>query len=118
MSRPFTSSIDKDLGDSFIDISKTERRLLRVTTKTYESTGTYLFLKLFKKEADGEFHIDQRVTLTVPEFQELINNVENINMGPQPRKGEETTAGALKRPVNWFQSKASAKSTKVSANSI
>ena len=118
MSRPFTSSIDKDFGDSFIDISKTERRLLRVTTKTYESTGTYLFLKLFKKGADAEFDIDQPVTLTVPEFQELINNVENINMGPQPGKREETTAGALKRPEKWFQSKASAKSTKVSTNSI
>ena len=118
MSRPFTSSIDKDFGDSFIDISKTERRLLRVTTKTYESTGTYLFLKLFKKGADGEFYIDQRVTLTVPEFQELINNVENINMGPQPGKREETTAGALKRPEKWFQNKAPAKSTKVSTNSI
>ena len=81
MSRPFTSSNDKDFGDSFIDISKTERRILRVTTKTYGSTGTCLFLKIFKKGADGEFYIDQRVTLTVPEFQELINNVENKNMG-------------------------------------
>ena len=92
MSRPFTSSIDKDIGDNFVDISKTERRILEVTTKTYESTGTYLFLKLFKKGTDAEFYIDQRVTLTVTEFQELINNVENINRGPQPGKREETTA--------------------------
>ena len=96
MSRPFTSSLDKDFGDSSIDISKTER-LLSVTTKTYESTVNYLFLKLFEKEADGEFYIDQRVKLTVPEFQELINNVENINMGPQPGKREETTAVLLER---------------------
>ena len=118
MSRPFTSSIDKDFGDSSIDISKTERRLLRVTTKTYERTGTYLFLKLLKKGADGEFSIDQRVTLTVPEFQELTNNVENINMGPQLGKREEATSGALKRPEKWFQNKAPAKSTKVSTNSV
>ena len=117
MSRPFTSSIAKDFGDSFIDISKTERRLLRVTT-TYESTGTYLFLKLFKKGADDEIYIDQRVTLTVPEFQEQINNVENTNMGPQPGRREETTAGALKRPEKCFQNKAPAISTKVSTNSI
>ena len=117
-SRPFTSSIDKDFGDKFIDISNTERRFLRVTTKTYESTGTYFFLKLFKNGADGEFYIDQLVTLTVSEFQELINNVENINMGPQPGKSEETTAEALKRPEKWFQNKAPAKSTKVSTNSI
>ena len=88
MSRPFTS-VDKDFGDSFIDISKTERRFIRVTTKTYEGTGTHHFLKLFKKGADGEFYIDQRVTLTVPEFQELIN-VGKINMGPQPGKIETT----------------------------
>ena len=118
MSRPFTSSIDKDFGDSFIAISKTERRLSRVTTKTYERTGTYLFLKLFKKGADGEFYINQRVTLTVPQFQELINNVENINGGPQPGKREETTAAALKRPEKWFRNKAPAKSTKVSTNSV
>ena len=118
MSRPFTSSIDKDFGDSFIDVSKTERRLLRVTTKTYESTVTNNFLKLFKKGADAEFYIDQRVTLTVLVFQELINNVENINIGPQPGRREVTTAGALKRPEKWFQNRAPAKPTEVSTNSI
>ena len=63
---------------------------MRVTAKAYETTGTYLFLKVFKKGADGELYIDQLVRLTVPEFQELISNVENINMGPQPGKREET----------------------------
>ena len=91
---------------------------MRVTTETYESTGTYLFLKLFIEGADGEFYIHQRVTLTVSEFQELMNNVENINMGPQPGNREETTAGAQKRPEKWFQNKAPAKSTKVSTNSV
>ena len=118
MSRPLTSSIEKEFGDSFIDISKTERRILRVTTKNNKSTATYLFLKLFKKGTDGPFYFNQRVTLTVAEFQELINNVENINMGPQPGKRRETTAGALKRPEKWFRNKAPAKPTKVSTNSI
>ena len=56
-------------------------------------------------------------SISVPEFQEMINNVENINIGPQSGK-RETTAGALKRPEKRFQNKAHAKSTKVLTNSI
>ena len=76
---------------------------MKVTTKTYESTGFYLFLKLFKKGADGECYIDQRATLTVPEFQVPINNVGKINMGLQAGKREQITAGALKRTEKWFR---------------
>ena len=39
--------------------------------------------------------------MTVPEFQELINNVEDIEMGPQPGKREKTTARLLKRHEKW-----------------
>ena len=95
MTSRFTSIADEEFGDSYIDISKTEKRLIRVTTKTYESTGTYLFLKLFKKQSDGEFYMDQRITLTVKEFQALIDNSENINLVPQPAKEEEN--GLFKR---------------------
>ena len=92
MSRPFTATIDSDFGDCFLDVSKTQRRLIRVTTKTYQTTGTYIFLKLFKKGADEEYYIDQRITLTVPEFQQLINNVENISMGPTKESKEMVTS--------------------------
>ena len=81
-----TTTADQEFGDSFVDISNTDRKLIRVTTKTYKATGTYLFLKLFKTDSDSEFLIDQRITLTVPEFQALINNSETIYMGPQPVK--------------------------------
>ena len=90
MSRPFTATIDSEFGVCFLDVSKTQRRLIRVTTKTYQTTGTYIFIKLFKKGSDEEYYIDQRITLTVPEFQELINNVENINMGAKKEDQKES----------------------------
>ena len=95
MSRPFTATIDSEFGDSFFDVSKTQRRLIRVTTKTYQTTGTYIFIKLFKKGSDEEIYIDQRITLTASEFQELINNVENINTGP--KKADKKESGSTKR---------------------
>ena len=96
MNNRFTSTADQQFGDTIIDVSQTERRLIRVTTKTYDSTGTYIFIKLFKKASDDEFHTDQRVTLTLSEFQALINNSENINMGPNPVK--DGKVGTFKRP--------------------
>ena len=96
MSGRFTFTTDQEFGDSFLDISNTERRLIRVTTQTYEATGTYIFLKLFKMGSDGEFHIDQRIILNATEFQALINKSEIINMGPQHLK--ECVVGILKRP--------------------
>ena len=82
MSRPFTATKDEEIGDSFLEISRSSRRLVRVTTKTYETTGTYLCIKMFEKGSDDEYHIDQRITLTAQEFKDLINNIANLNMGP------------------------------------
>ena len=42
---PFTSTKDTEFGDCYFDISKTDKRLTRATLKTYEKTGTYVFLK-------------------------------------------------------------------------
>ena len=81
MSRPFSGTTDKDFGDSFFDVSRTERRLIRVTKKTHSNTGTYLFLKLFRKGVD-EYYLDQQLTLTASEFHQLTNNKENIGMQP------------------------------------
>ena len=46
---PFTDTKDSDFRDCYLDTSKTEKDLIRATLKTNEKTGTYLFLKLFKK---------------------------------------------------------------------
>ena len=75
---------DEDFGDSRLDVSVSDKRLVRVTTNTYKnSSGTHIHIKLFKKKDDqGEFHLQQRVGLTVKEFQDLVANVENIKTGP------------------------------------
>ena len=43
----FTATKDSQSGDQFFEISKTDKRLVRATVKTYEKTGSYVFLKLF-----------------------------------------------------------------------
>ena len=65
-------------------MAPSEKRLVRVTANTYKNSGiTYINNKLFKKKEDkDEYRLQQRVGLTVKEFQEMIPNVENINMGP------------------------------------
>ena len=74
---PFTSTKDTEFGDCYFDISKTDKRLIRATLKTYERTGTYVFLKLFKKAAE-EYEFEQRISLTLQEFGSLVNTAEKI----------------------------------------
>ena len=74
---PFTSTKDTEFGDCYLDISKTDKRLIIATVKTYGRTGTYVFLKLFKK-AESKNKFQQRVSLTVQEFENLIENSEDI----------------------------------------
>ena len=80
MSRPSSATSGKDFADSYIDILRAERRLVPVTTRTCPNTGTYLFLKLFKKGVDDEFYLDQRVTLTASQIHQLTNNKENVGI--------------------------------------
>ena len=79
-----TSSKDQDFGVSYIDVAESEKRLVRVTTNTYKTTAsTYINIKLFKRKDDqSDFRLQQRVGLTVKEFQDLVANVENISVGP------------------------------------
>ena len=79
-----TASKDLEFGDAHIDVASSDKRLVRVTTNTYKDSGlTYIYIKLFKKKEDqDDFRLQQRVGLTVKEFQEMIANVENISMGP------------------------------------
>ena len=74
---PFTSTKDTEFGDCYFDISKTDKRLIRATVKTYERTGSYVFLKLFKK-AESDYEFQQRVSLTVQEFENLIEKSADI----------------------------------------
>ena len=63
----FTAGLDGEFGDANFVVSKNEKRLIRVT---YERTGTYIFLKLFKK-GEHDYELQQRITLTLEEFEML-----------------------------------------------
>ena len=75
---------DQEFGDAYVDVATSEKRLIRVTTNTYQSSGgTYITIKLFKRRDDRDnFCMQQRVALTVKEFQLLMANTENIRLGP------------------------------------
>ena len=74
---PFSATKDSEFGDSYIDISKTEKRLMRATLRTYEKTGTYVFLKLFKK-VDDDYEFQQLLSLTTEEFDKLLKKTPKI----------------------------------------
>ena len=61
---PFTAEKDTVFGDAQFDVSESEKRLIRATTKSYEKTGSYVFLKLFKK-AEHDYEFQQRIILTL-----------------------------------------------------
>ena len=74
---PFTAEKDVEFGDVHFGVSKSEKRLIRATIKSYEKTGNYVFLKLFKK-AKHNYEFQQRITLTLEEFERLIKKSPNI----------------------------------------
>ena len=74
---PFTSSKDTQFGHCYFDISQTEKRLVRATLKTYERTGTFVFLKLFQKAAEV-YEFEQKISLTLEEFGNLVKKAEKI----------------------------------------
>ena len=68
---PFTTQKDAKFGDAHFDVFKSEKRLIRATIKSYEETGSYVFLKLFKK-AEHYYEFQQRITQTLEEFERLM----------------------------------------------
>lgn len=77
-----TPERDAEFCDTFLDVSKTEKRLIRASVRTYNLTGTYVTLKLFKKDNSEAFLFNQKVTLSLDEFDKLakkINRVRALN---------------------------------------
>ena len=74
---PFTAEKDAEFGDTHFDVSKNEKRLIRVTLKTYERTGTFVFLKLFKK-GENDYELQQRINLTLEKFEKLSKKTPKI----------------------------------------
>ena len=59
---------DTDFYDDFQDISSGEKRIVRVGSKTFDKTETYITVKLYKKNEDGVLKCYQAVTLTTRDF--------------------------------------------------
>ena len=64
------SSLEKDTDfyDDFQDTSSGEKHMVRVGTKTFVKSGTYITIKFYKKNEDGVFKCYQAVTLTTTEL--------------------------------------------------
>ena len=99
---PFTAEKDAEFGDAHFDVSKSdahfdvsksEKRLVRATIKSYEKTGSYVFLKLFKK-AERDYEFQQRITLTLEEFEKLMKKSPKIRSTANNSNDTDITAKA------------------------
>ena len=73
-------SKEAEYSDLHLDFSMSEKRLVRVAVKTYNSTGTYLSLKLFKRESEVvDWEFNQKITLSAREFNLICCNIKKIN---------------------------------------
>ena len=97
---------DAEYNDSHFDFNTSEKRTVRVAVKSYDKTGSYVSLKLFKREnSSSEYAFAQRITLSADEFQKLIeklpkakrmldavsretNNVKNSQLQPKTRRND------------------------------
>ena len=73
-------------GDYHVDISQKSNRHIRATVKTYEKSGVYIFVKLFKKKTDGEFTLWQKICFTQEEFEKLLDARKLILQPPTVKK--------------------------------
>lgn len=73
-----TPQSDAAYGDYFVDISKGNKRWVRVTVKDYETTGKYFFLKMFRSENGTNFQKQQKFTMTLDEMKAFIGKVQPI----------------------------------------
>ena len=93
----FTVAKDEAFGDYHVDISQKSSRHIRATVKTYEKTGVYIFVKLFKKKTEGEFTLWQKICFTQEEFEKLLGAGKLILQPPtvktvtkKPKKSKKT----------------------------
>ena len=67
-----TANQDEEFGDGFVDVNTSYKRMVRATVKTYDQTGTYVFLKLFKRNPQtDQLEKNQFMTLSLPEWEAL-----------------------------------------------
>ena len=72
-------SKDAEYSDFHLDLSLNEKRLVRAAVKTYHTTGTYLSLKLFKRDSEQlDWDFNQKITLSAREFRLICQNIEKL----------------------------------------
>ena len=69
---------DADYFDDFRDIFSNDKRLVRVGAKTFAQSGTYVTIKLYKKDEEGTFKYRQGITLSTGKFDSLADNYTKI----------------------------------------
>ena len=80
-----------DFYDDFQNISSGEKRIGR---KIFDKTGTFITVKMYKKNEDGVFKCYQAVTLTTREFDCLADNYSNIKKLVKKQTGEKTSSSS------------------------
>ena len=66
-----------DNCDFYHEILRSSKRIVVASVKTYETTGTYITLRLFKKDSK-EFRFNQGITLSAAEFDLLAHKLKTI----------------------------------------
>ena len=85
----YTLESDTNFFDDFRDISSGEKRIVRVGTKIFEKTGTYITLKLYEKTDKEMFKMYQAVTLTTKKFDCLADNYSKVKKMIKAPTGEK-----------------------------
>ena len=72
-------SKDAEYSDFQLDLWLNKKRLFRGAAKTYHTTGTYLSLKLFKRDSEQvDWYFNQKITLAAQEFWLICQNIEKL----------------------------------------
>ena len=94
-----TLESDAQFGDTYVDISQTDKRFVRATVKTFGSSGTYVVLKLFKKNESGDFISPQRTGLTSGEWEDLLAKTHLITCN---KKGSSFSFSSVFRFLDFL----------------
>ena len=81
---------DVDYFDIFRDVISYDKCLFRVGAKTIAQTGTYIIIKLYKKDEEGTFNYRQGITLSTGEFDSLADNYTKLKRLTKAKKCDVT----------------------------
>ncbi len=81
-----TLESDAQFGDSFVGISQTDKRLVRATVKTFDSSSTYVFRKRFRKSESGGIISQPRIGPTSSDWEDLSAKTNLISCSQKESK--------------------------------